>query len=623
MNLFYPSVKSYFKLFFFWVLFFDIQRLLFSLHNFDKVSQLDFIDFIGVFWYSIRLDLAMAAFLNLPLLVVVLLHYIVQKKWSNSIIWIIISLEIALVAFVHAGEINAYPEWNHKLTSRVFTHLLHPDEVVRTANASMTWWYIIYSILEIGIGIFLVLKIGKTSTLPPTSLKKRLLLTPIIMTFTSGTFVLIARGGFQQIPINIDAAYFSKNYVANDLSVNSFYFFGKSALLYNRSNKGSSYPKVELKRAQKLMKDLFNYPVKHDTYILNQDKPNLVFIILESWSANAIYKLTHGDRTTPFFDQLTEKGLLFSSIYASAGTSEIGHASIFSGYPSLPEVAITMQPDRHRKLPSISNDLHKKGYFTGYLFSGDLNYGNIGGYLNEHGFDDIADENDFPRGLEKGKLNYYDEDLYSLFLKRIRASKQPFLHCAFTGSTHSPYDYPKSHKQHNWPGAEADFMQSMEYADACLKKFFDQAKKESWYKNTLFVLIADHGHATNAMQDPNNMAYFHIPLLLVGEPLKETYRGKQIQKLGSQADLAKTLAYQLNLNYSHYTWSKDLLNPSSPSFALHSINRCYGWITPTGHFSKSLDYKEDLMNSFPENLKKQEVLRCHAFMSLLLNEYEN
>jgi len=435
--------------------------------------------------------------------------------------------------------------------------------------------------------------------------------------------VLLARGGVQQIPINIDAAYFSKNYVANDLSVNSFYFFGKSSLLYNRSDKGNVYPKVPVKLAKNLFKDLYNYPNKHDTLILNQAKPNLVFILLESWSANAIYKLTKGDRTTPFFDQLCDKGLLFSSIYASAGTSEIGHASIFSGYPSLPEVAITMQPDRHRNLPSISNDLHKKGYYTGYLFSGDLTYGNIGGYLNEHGFDDIADEKDFPNGLNKGKLNYYDEDLYKLFLKRIRNSKQPFLQCAFTGSTHSPYDYPKSTKQHKWPGAEADFMQSMEYADACLKKFFDQAKKESWYKNTLFVLIADHGHATNAMQDPNNMAYFHIPLLLYGEPLKTAYRGRQIQKLGSQADLAKTLAYQLNLNYSHYSWSKDLLNPSSPSFALHSINRCYGWLTPDGHFSKSLDYKEDLMNSFPEKLKKDEVLRCHAFMSLLLNDYEN
>lgn len=145
---------------------------------------------------------------------------------------------------------------------------------------------------------------------------------------------------------------------------------------------------------------------------------------------------------TPNFDKLTKQGLLFTNIYATGGTSEIGNSTVFSGYPALPEIFISMQPDKHRKIPSFNQDLKKWGYNSNYLFSGDLKYGNIGGYFTDHGFDVVEDENDFPKNLNRGKLNYYDEDLFKILIKKMDLTKRPFMHCAFTGSTHSPYDFP-------------------------------------------------------------------------------------------------------------------------------------------------------------------------------------
>ncbi len=610
------------KLLLFWLLVFDLQRILFSIHNWDKFEGVSVWEWMGAFFYSMRLDLATAALLSFLPLLLICLHFMFPSKWSKYAFYTSLFFEVVLCAFIHGGEINAYPEWNHKLTSRVFTHLLNPDEVVRTADYGMTIWFIIYASVEIFVGYKLMKWLFKPGT-EPNEWKWYIKLPGAMTMLTTSTlcFILIGRGGTQQIPINIDSAYYTKNYVANDLSVNSVYFFAKSFMLYNRSEIGAMFPLIPEAKSKKLLSDLYSYPEKHDNYILSNDRPNIVFLIMESWTANAIGSLTGEGGNTPYFDNLTKKGLLFTRLYATGGTSEIGNSSIFSGYPALPEISISMQPDKHRKLPSFNQDLKKWGYSSHYIFSGDLKYGNIGGYFVDHGFDVVEDEDDFPKDLRKGKLNYYDEDLYNILIKKIDRTKGPFMHCAFTGSTHSPYDHPKKGVK-KMKGKEAEFMTSMGYADKCLNEFFIKCRKKPWYKNTIFIIVADHGHGSPKVENPNLKGYFHIPMLIVGEPLKKEYRGKRIETLGSQADIVRTLLYQMGGNYGKYIWSKDLLNPHCPQFALHTINRGYGWITEKGNFSFNMDGNNYPENTFPLSELKTQRNRCHSYMSLIYNEYK-
>ncbi len=623
MQLLKSSVINLLKLLLFWVLVFDLQRILFSIHNWDKFKDISWGDWFLAFVYSFRLDMATAALLSFLPLVMLTIYFVSPGKWTARFFKIILFIEVIIAACIHGGEINAYTEWNHKLTTRVFTHLLNPDEVVRTADYGMMVWFAIYAFIEIFIGYFLQrkffpLKVEKQSMNWFIRIPVAVLLLGV---FGSG-FLLLARGGTQQIPINIDSAYYSKDYAANDLSVNSVYFFSKSFMLYNRSEIGAQFPVIAEAEAKKTLNDFYTYPLEHDSLFLTNQRPNIVVIVLESWTANAIGSISGKEGATPYFDKLTKEGLLFTNLYATGGTSEIGNSSIFGGYPALPEISISMQPDKHRKLPSFNQDLKKWGYTSHYIFSGDLKYGNIGGYFMDHGFDVVEDENDFPKNLPKGKLNYYDEDLYKLLIKKINATKGPFMHCAFTGSTHSPYDYPDRGTK-KWKGTEADFMSSMYYGDKCLNDFINNCKKEDWYKNTIFVMVADHGHASSYLQNPNLAGYFHVPLLIFGEPIKKEFRGKRNATLGSQADIVRTLLYQMGGDYKRYTWSKDLMNPACPQFALHTINRGYGWITPEGNFSYHMDGKNypDLSYS-PEQLKIERK-RCHSYMSLLYQEYKS
>jgi phosphoglycerol transferase MdoB-like AlkP superfamily enzyme len=605
----------------FWIICFDFHRLAFSLHHFEKLSDVSFGEWFLSFVYSIRVDLATACALSaIPFIFRTLNHYFSWKGFNRLYKWSFFILFGAVIA-VHSGEIVAYGEWNHKLNARVFMHLSNPDEVVRTANYSMIFWFFLYALLEVAFGLWLYRLILKKRTVHVR--KNNLELLALIPTLCIGIFLqfLGLRGGLQQIPLNVASAFVSNKAIANDISINSNYYFGKEYLMYLTSNIDSFMPKVDRKLADQKVRSWYAYPKEHNQIFLENRRPNVIVIVLEGWSAEAIGSLSETKGATRNFDKLTKSGVLFTDIYSTATTSEIGNSSIFSGNPAVPEVSISMHPDKYRKIHCINEDMETWGYHSSYIFSGDLKYGNIGGYFMDHGFDVVKDESNFPSDLPRGKLNFYDEDLYGFLIKEINQHGEPFLQCAFTGSTHAPYDQPKGRGK-VFTGQEADYMNSLVYSDEALGKFMKDCKKYPWYKNTLFVFVSDHGHATPTIADPGRGLFYHVPLLFFGEPIKKSYRGKRLSTVGSQSDIAATLLYQMNGDCSRYPWSKDLMNPKVPQFAFHAIINGYGWVTPKGNFAYHMEQKTNVDDTYKPGDLSKEVQNCHYFLTSLYNNYK-
>ena len=138
---------QFLKLFLFWILVFDFQRILFSIHNWDKFAAVSIWEWLGAFFYSLKLDLGTAGALSILPALFLSLRVISNQKWINISFYAILFAEAAFTALVHSGEINAYGEWNNKLTPRVFMHLGNPDEVFRTADYGMTIWYFVFLFL--------------------------------------------------------------------------------------------------------------------------------------------------------------------------------------------------------------------------------------------------------------------------------------------------------------------------------------------------------------------------------------------------------------------------------------------------------------------------------------------
>ncbi len=125
----------------------------------------------------------------------------------------------------------------------------------------------------------------------------------------------------------------------------------------------------------------------------------------------------------------------------------------------------------------------------------------------------------------------------------------------------------------------AKFKSTAYYTDSCINAYLNNAKKTDWYKNTLFVFIADHGHLlpknNHDIYEPER---YRIPLLLYGEVIKDAYRGKAMDQTGSQTDVVATILGQLNIDAKDFIWSKNLLNPYTKPFAFFSWDNGMGFI---------------------------------------------
>jgi phosphoglycerol transferase MdoB-like AlkP superfamily enzyme len=209
----------------------------------------------------------------------------------------------------------------------------------------------------------------------------------------------------------------------------------------------------------------------------------------------------------------------------------------------------------------------------------------------------IKEGNDFDYPAHKtGKMGVQDGDMTNIFIDEINQLKEPFFTNWFTLSSHSPYDQPSSHRI-DWAERDNDFLNSVAYTDSCLGIFFNAAKKETWYRNTLFVIMADHGHVS-----PRNWKYgssqkLRIPCLLYGEVLKDDFKGTKQAKIGGNLDIASTLLHQLELDFApeDFPFSKNLLNPYSQDFAPFTMHNGYGWKSKDGEYAFSIASKQDIV----------------------------
>ncbi|MBK9982845.1 MAG: LTA synthase family protein [Saprospiraceae bacterium] len=318
--------------------------------------------------------------------------------------------------------------------------------------------------------------------------------------------------------------------------------------------------------------------------MLKSVKPNIVIIILESWTADIIRSLGGENNITPNFDTLSKQGLLFTQIYAAGSRTEHGLISVLSGFPPPPLISIISIPSKSEKLKSINNVFADDGYSSSFYYGGESGFVNMKSYLINSGFTTIVDKASFTANQLNSKWGAHDQYVFERQLLDLKIAHEPFLSVLLTLSSHEPFEVPMEtpfDDDHSEPGK---FRKAAFYSDHCLGEYFRAAKKESWYDNTLFILVADHGHRLPKERDFNMPESKRIPLLFFGNVLQENIRGATIDKTCNQNDIAATLLSQLNKNYSDFPSSRDILNPGTKNFAYYTNDNVWGWITPEQKF---------------------------------------
>ncbi len=583
-----------------WLLYFAFDRALFLLIFKEKTVNIPLEEMAKTFYYGLRLDLSMTAYvLSIPMLFYFskwfipgqTFNYQRFKKYHFTLLFLFSLLSII--------NFNVYREWGAKVNVRAFDYLLRsPNEALASsASSPLGFSFLIFSALVI-CGWCLQRWLLRAPQPEPDKQAGRFVYRIAFAILVLGFNFLLIRGGTGVSPNNQSMAYFSKHPFLNQAAVNTHWNLSSSFLASKNSHK-NPYERMPFSTAANIVDTL--YQVKNDStlQILKTDRPNIVLILLESFTAQLTSRLGQEQGITPHFDQLMEDGFLFSSIYAAGNRTDKGLVGTLSGHPTLGTGSIVKWPEKMEKLPAISTDLKTKGYSTSFYYGGESEFDNYKAFILGHHYDQLIDKNHFQQKDMNSKWGVYDGMVFQRQLEDLRQSPQPFFSTLLTLTNHEPFELPSKHRF-----GKADLVQKFKstayYTDSCIHSYLQQAKKESWYAQTLFVFIADHGHVYPKNKYEVYMPErYHIPLLFYGEVIKEEFRGKSWDLTGSQQDLAATLLSQLGLPSKHFKWSKNLLNPSAQSFAFFTWDDGFGFLNKEHCVTFDNQGKQLLYNSQP------------------------
>ena len=616
------NLKYFLKLYALWIIYFTINRLFFILYFFEYFKLSDSNEIFTIFLKSIALDVSFISYLIVFIILFMFIGNLFVsdtfKNFIKKLIFYFNTFFIVISALIISGEMAIYSHWGTKLNFKAISHLQNPSEVFSTA--SYKDYLLVVFLLIIA---FLFIKLYSKfihEKLELRSFNSKLLVlnltkAPLVL----GVLLVLIRGGIKEIPINTSDAYFSDNIIVNDVTVNPNWNFFQSLIKSRTNLNGNPYQKFPSKPVKKLI-DSINSDDYNHTQVLKLKKPNIIFIILESWSADNIPSLGGLNGITPNFEKLEKKGLNFTNFYSNGWTSDQAMSSIFSSFPVFPYVAIINQTDKSRKLPCLNKSLNISEYHSSFFFGGQLTYGNIKGYLLAQGFDIVKDENNF-KHLPSGRLGVHDEFMFSQFKNELSVLPQPFLSSLFTISSHSPYDFPADHLL-SFNSNEDKYINSVAYTDKCLGDFFDSVKNENWYDNTLFIILSDHSHNSPLKRRVAQKERFKIPMLWYGEVLKKEYMGESCDILSSHIDVTPTILKQLNISNNNYKFGSDIFNKKSSAFVPYAFPKGYGLIDDIGNYAYSEAYNKILELQLSDTTYFNKIkVKAEMFMQGSFNYY--
>lgn len=524
--------------------------------------------------YGLRMDASFIGYICILPFFLFLIQAFRVRIPVSKIIHIYTFILVVCFSFLTIADLELYTAWGFRMDATPLLYFKTPKEMAATISTAPVFSLFLIFILLAGFFIFIYKKYFNFFM---DNQPKRLRLVNLLVSVFLFAFLFVPiRGGIQKIPMNISDVYFSGKLYADHSAINLPWNIMFSIL--NKNNETNPFDYFSEKKAQELVDSLYSTPSKKIPSILSVPKPNIIIIILESYTAKWVGCLGGAPGVTPNLDKIAAEGLLFTNIYAAGDRSEKGQIAILSGYPNQAINSIIKTPTKTRNLPSLNKVLEKAGYQSSYTYGGELEFANIKSYLIHAGFDELIDKYSFPISERTTSWGVHDEFVLNRFYEDLKHKKPPFFAALFTLSSHEPYDVPI---QPRFAGKDETtlFKNSVYYTDSVIGNFINKSKLEPWWSNTLVVFVADHGHPLPGYDANDRPSKFHIPLIFTGGALK--MKGV-IDKIGSQTDIATTILDQLHLPVKNFKWGKDLLDSSAKPFAFYSFNDGFGWVTPQG-----------------------------------------
>jgi phosphoglycerol transferase MdoB-like AlkP superfamily enzyme len=603
----------------FFLLVFLTGRLVFLGLNYNAISASSWFEILKTFPVALYLDVSTICYF----LVLLFIPYVIFLFSNNFKVFRLIRALSSLIIIIHfiilVSEIMIYKEWKTKLSFRALSFLANPSEVIHVVSILQ----IVTALSAITVLSFLAIWIQNKYVLKynPARNKPHWALTMVYTVLIIIGIPIGIRGGLQPIPIIQSDVYFSTNNTLNLAAVNVIWNLGQSVWENRYTGNTNPYTFYTDDARDTIFKKLTQPEQDSTTMVLNQKQPNIVLIMLESWSAELVGAFDGHDSVAKNVSALARTGIRFTNCYSPGALSDEGHVAILSAFPSQPKTILTSQPQKYPGLHTLTKSLSDVGYSSAYVYAGDLSYGNIKSYVFYNGYNKVYDKDNIAEAnWESGRLGYHDAYLFEKLKTEANHLPPPFFLTAFTLSTHSPFDFEGTKKVKD-KGEYSDYMSSVFYADSVIGAFMTYCKTQAWYSNTLFVFLSDHSHPSplyNQFMMPGDR---RIVAFMYGDVIKQEWKGTKVNTTSNQQDFAPTICKQLGLT-NPFKYGKNLFNPYGNKYGYYSFDVGFGFVTDSGSYVYDLRSKSVRGSTFKTEAGKLRADSLgKAYLQSLYSDY--
>ncbi len=310
------------------------------------------------------------------------------------------------------------------------------------------------------------------------------------------------------------------------------------------------------------------------------NKKNVVIFILESFSREFVGSMNKErigadyNGYTPFLDSLISVGVAYHNAYSNGRKSIDAMPSVLASIPSLTLPYVVSQYSNN-KINSVASILKEYGYQTAFFHGAPNGSMGFNSFAKMSGFDAYLGKDEYNNDADfDGWWGIWDHKFFPFYAQEISKMQEPFCTALFSLSSHHPFQVPKEFEG-RFPQGPLPVEQCIGYSDNALRTFFNMAKNEPWYNNTLFVLTADHSSIPDHPEYKNNAEAFAIPIIFFapGDPDLEHLDDYNIAQ---QADITPTILSYLGVNKSFLSFGKDLrTTPKEDRFAINFKDGVY------------------------------------------------
>ncbi|MCE9680153.1 LTA synthase family protein [Shewanella sp. AS1] len=479
----------------------------------------------------------------------------VLRVWLTLGLYLLVFLEISTPSFIQ--------EYGLRPNRLYIEYLIYPKEVL-----SMLWagrkLELLFGLVIGGLTLWggwkLTGALLRNIRYPKWNWRPVIALLVIVATFAG------ARSSLGHRPLNPAMVAFADDPLVNSLVINSTYslFFAISqmesedsaAKVYGKLDKQLVIDTIRKESGRPLSAfESDNLPSVTYNRASYQGKPkNLVILLQESLGARFVGSLG-GLPLTPNIDKLAEQGWLFENLYATGTRSVRGIEAVTTGFTPTPARSVVKLGKSQTNFFTIAELLKRHGYETQFIYGGESHFDNMKSFFLGNGFSDIVDEKDYQNPTFIGSWGVSDEDLLERAhqeFEQLHKEGKPFFSLVFSSSNHDPFEFPDDRIElYEQPKQSRN--NAAKYADYAIGEFFKMAKSSDYWKDTVFLVVADHDSRVGGA-DLVPISRFRIPGLILGDGVAASRDSRVV----SQIDMAPTLLSLIGISDSYPMLGRDL-----------------------------------------------------------------